>query len=130
MYFCFSLLFLSGSDIAASLKVCLIINIIIIILSDYTEWIFVIFFQDNSFRQEIEQFPELGLLILDAMQEAEIDNTCERIKKRRRTTDSTGENGSALVPRQVCVCVCVCGVFVYKYMHISVYLCVRVYIYV
>lgn len=60
--------------------------------------------QDTSFRQEIEQFPELGLLILDAMQEAEIDNTCDRTKRRRRTTDSTGENGSALVPRQVCEC--------------------------
>ena len=60
--------------------------------------------QDTSFRQEIEQFPELGLLILDAMQEAEIDNTCDRTKRRRRTTDSTGENGSALVPRQVCDC--------------------------
>lgn len=57
--------------------------------------------QDISFRQEIEQSPELGLLILDAMQEAEIDNNSERLKKRRRITETGGDNGSALVPRQV-----------------------------
>jgi hypothetical protein len=57
--------------------------------------------KDTSFRQEIEQSPELGLLILDAMQEAEIDNNSERLKKRRRITETGGDNGSALVPRQV-----------------------------
>jgi hypothetical protein len=62
---------------------------------------FFILSQDTSFRQEIEQSPELGLLILDAMQEAEIDNNSERLKKRRRITETGGDNGSALVPRQV-----------------------------
>jgi hypothetical protein len=65
---------------------------------------YILFFipsQDTSFRQEIEQSPELGLLILDAMQEAEIDNNSERLKKRRRITETGGDNGSALVPRQV-----------------------------
>ena len=58
--------------------------------------------QDISFRQEIEQSPELGLLILDAMQEAEIDNNSERLKKRRRITDrDLDPHGAALVPRQV-----------------------------
>jgi hypothetical protein len=57
--------------------------------------------QDSHFRQEIEQSPELGLLILDAMQEAEIDNTSDRIKKRRRSTEPGTDNISALVPRQV-----------------------------
>lgn len=58
-------------------------------------------YQDSHFRQEIEQSPELGLLILDAMQEAEIDNTSDRIKKRRRSTEPGTDNISALVPRQV-----------------------------
>ena len=59
--------------------------------------------KDTSFRQEIEQSPELGLLILDAMQEAEIDGSSERIKKRRRITETgvVDNNGAALVPRQV-----------------------------
>ena len=58
--------------------------------------------QDTSFRQEIEQSPELGLLILDAMQEAEIDSSTERLKKRRRITETgVDTNTAALVPRQV-----------------------------
>ena len=35
------------------------------------------------------------------MQEAEIDNTSDRIKKRRRSTEPGTDNISALVPRQV-----------------------------
>ena len=38
------------------------------------------------------------------MQEAEIDNTSDRIKKRRRSTESGTDNISALVPRQVRSC--------------------------
>ena len=62
-------------------------------------------YQDTSFRQEIEQSPELGLLILDAIQEAEIDGSSERIKKRRKITDTgvADNNGTALVPRQVTI---------------------------
>ena len=42
-------------------------------------------------------------MILDAIQEAEIDGSSERIKKRRRITESgvVDSNVAALVPRQV-----------------------------
>jgi hypothetical protein len=43
------------------------------------------------------------------MQEAEIDNTSDRIKKRRRSTEPGTDNISALVPRQVRAD-CPCGV--------------------
>ena len=50
--------------------------------------------QDSSFRQEIEQSPELGLLILDAMQEAESFKTALNSFKRRRIT---GDNHTVTV---------------------------------
>ena len=57
-------------------------------------------FQDASFRQEIEQSPELGLLILDAMQEEETSSTLQQLhnNKRKRVTESASDH--ELVPDQ------------------------------
>lgn len=57
--------------------------------------------KDKSFRQEIEQSPELGLLILDAMQEGETANSSlAHSLKRRRITETASDTELALVPGQ------------------------------
>ena len=60
--------------------------------------------QDSLFRREIEHSPELGLLILDAMQEEESNKTVSKSQnhKRRRVSEnvSSSQHESALVPNQ------------------------------
>jgi hypothetical protein len=45
--------------------------------------------QDADFCQELQQYPELGLLILDAMQDEEVNSSHTRAAKRRRVTETT-----------------------------------------
>ena len=45
--------------------------------------------EDKDFRKEIENFPELGLLILDASTEDEESGKSQGSSKRRRITESS-----------------------------------------
>jgi hypothetical protein len=70
------------------------------LLSQNSRYLFDLTLQDASFRQEIEQSPELGLLILDAMQEEESSSSLLQAQssKRKRVTESS--SGHELVPDQ------------------------------
>ena len=65
---------------------------------------FIFHVQDSLFRREIEHSPELGLLILDAMQEDESNKTISKSQKnkRRRVSEnvSSSQHELVLVPNQ------------------------------
>ena len=71
---------------------------------EYFKIDFVLLPQDSLFRQEIEQSPELGLLILDAMQEEESNKSISKLQnyKRRRVSEnvSSSQHELVLVPNQ------------------------------
>ena len=68
-------------------------------------------------------------MILDAIQEAEIDGSSERIKKRRRITESgvVDSNVAALVPRQVAKYVLFVYVTSFSFTNYALYIILQIY---